>query len=77
MDTVEYDVIRGSAKRLLTSVHTAAISDEVMQKIDQICSEARSTASMGDYEEAHRLIHFARNLLIEQSRNLGRGGLQE
>ncbi len=45
----------------------AMLLDPKYEELQKLCADSRSAAEKGDFEEAHRLFAFARNLLDEES----------
>ena len=45
----------------------AMLLDQQYEELQKICADSRSAAEKGDFEEAHRLFTFARDLLDEES----------
>ena len=77
MANKEYEEICRVIDQLLHSEHTLCIKDETLRHFKNMCAEARTLAKKRDFVESHRLVHLARNLLIEEAERLGRGGLDE
>ena len=77
MERNEFEIICETIDHLLQSEHLAAINNQDVQKIKEICEQARGVAENGEYEESHRLIQMARDIEVELAERLGRGGIKE
>jgi hypothetical protein len=53
--------------RLLKSSRLAMLNEQLVLEFRKLCADARNSAEKGDFEEAHRLLKFARDFLVEES----------
>jgi phage regulator Rha-like protein len=71
MSGEHHDTICRSLENLEKHEKTAMLSDRNFKELQATCATARKHADRGDYEEAKRLLAFARDFLDEESRNPG------
>ena len=71
MSDEHHDKICKSLDNLVKNEKTAMLSDRNYKELQATCATARKHADQGDYDEAKRLLAFARDFLEEESRNPG------
>ncbi len=67
MSKADYTAICNGLDSLVKSPEAAMLLDQQYEELQKICADSRSAAEKGDFEEAHRLFAFARNLLDEEN----------
>ncbi len=67
MSKADYTAICHGLEGLVKSSEAAMLLDQQYEELQKICADSRSAAEKGDFEEAHRLFTFARDLLDEES----------
>ena len=67
MSESDYMTIRRGLESLVKSQKAAMLLDQYYEELQKICADARGAAEKGDFQEAHRLFAFARDLLDEES----------
>ena len=67
MSKADYLIICRGLESLEKSAEAAMLIDQQYEELQKICADAQSAAEKGDFEEAHRLFAFARNLLDEEN----------
>ncbi len=60
-----------SLEEIVKNPKSSMLSDLHYQELNSFCAEARKKADEGDYDEARRLLKFARDFLEEESGNAG------
>ena len=68
MPDEHYDSICRSLDSLENNEKVAMLSDGNYKELQATCATARKHADQGDYDEAKRLLAFARDFLEEESR---------
>ncbi len=71
MSKADYTAICNGLDNLVKSPEAAMLLDQQYEELQTICADSRSAAEKGDFEEAHRLFAFARNLLDEENKISG------
>ena len=71
MSDEHHDTICRSLENLVKNEKVAMLSDGNYKELQAICATARKHADKGNYEEARRLMTFARDFLDEESSNPG------
>ena len=71
MSDAEYTAICHGLDSLVKSPEAAMLLDQQYEELQSICADSRSAAEKGDFEEAHRLFAYARNLLDEEDKISG------
>ena len=71
MSDEHHDTICRSLDNLVSNEKVAMLSDGNYKELQAACATARKHADQGNYEEARRLLAFARDFLDEESRNPG------
>ena len=71
MSKADYTAICHGLDSLVKSPEAAMLLDQQYEELQAICADAQSAAEKGDFEEAHRLFAFARNLLDEENKISG------
>ncbi len=67
MSKADYTAICHGLDSLVKSPEAAMLLDQQYEELQKICADSRSAAEKGNFEEAHRLFAFARNLLDEEN----------
>jgi hypothetical protein len=67
MSNADYTAICRGLDSLVKSPEAAMLLDQQYEELQKICTDSRSAAEKGDFDEAHRLFAFARNLLDEEN----------
>jgi hypothetical protein len=67
MSEADYVSICHGLDNLVKSPEASMLSEQLYEDLQKICDDARSAAEKGDFEEAHRLFAFARDLTIEEN----------
>ena len=63
MSDAEYTAICHGLDSLVKSPEAAMLLDQQYEELQKLCADARTAAEKGDFEEAHRIFAYARNLL--------------
>ncbi len=71
MSDEHHDTLYRSLDNLVKNEKVAMLSDGNYKELQATCATARKHADQGNYEEARRLLAFARDFLDEESRNPG------
>ena len=71
MSDEHHDTICRSLDSIVNNEKVAMLSDDNYKELQATCATARRHADQGNYEEAKRLLAFARDFLDEESRNPG------
>ncbi len=71
MSDEHHDTICRALDSLENNEKAAMLSDGNYKELQATCATARKHADRGNYEEARRLLAFARDFLDEESRNPG------
>ena len=71
MSDEHHDQICRSLYYLVNNEKVAMLSDGNYKELQATCATARKHADQGNYEEARRLLAFARDFLDEESKNPG------
>ena len=71
MPDEHHDKICRSLEEILKNPKTAMLSDVHYQELESFCADARNFADEGNYDEARRLLKFARDFLDEESGHAG------
>ncbi len=71
MSDEHHETICRSLDNLVNNEKVAMLSDGNYKELQATCATARKHADQGNYEEAKRLLAFARDFLDEESRNPG------
>ena len=71
MSDEHHDKICRSLDNLVRDQKVVRLADRDYQELQSICAEARKYADEGNFDEAHRLVAFARDFLDEESSNPG------
>jgi uridine kinase len=69
MSDEHYNTICRSLDNLVKNEKVVMLSDDNYKELQATCATARKHADQGDYEEAKRLLVFARDFLDEESSN--------